>query len=206
MQNYFTKKDTCLKYLSPEICYLYLGTLKNKYLKNIMPGFMKTQGMIIDLRCYPADGELFLEKYLCYGKTSFQKTTYGSIIQPGLFKFSATTSHDFKDSDYYKGSVIIIVNEETQSYAESISMGLRCAPNAIVLGSTTAGADGVVSMINLIGDIQTYISGIGVYYPDGRETQRVGIVPDVEVHPTIQGIREGRDELLEKAIEIINQK
>jgi C-terminal processing protease CtpA/Prc len=50
------------------------------------------------------------------------------------------------------------------------------------------------------------ISGIGVYYLDGRETQRIGIVPDIEVKPTIKGIREGRDELLEKAIEIIRQE
>lgn len=50
------------------------------------------------------------------------------------------------------------------------------------------------------------ISGNAVYYPDGRETQRIGIVPDIEAKPTIKGIREGRDEPLEKAIEIINQE
>ena len=49
------------------------------------------------------------------------------------------------------------------------------------------------------------ISGIGVYYPDGTETQRVGIVPDIEVKSTIEGIKKGKDELLEKAIEIINE-
>jgi C-terminal processing protease CtpA/Prc len=49
------------------------------------------------------------------------------------------------------------------------------------------------------------ISGIGVYYPDGTPTQRIGIIPDIEVKPTINGIREGKDELLEKAIEVINQ-
>lgn len=49
------------------------------------------------------------------------------------------------------------------------------------------------------------ISGIGVYYPDGTETQRIGIVPDITVKPTIKGIKEGKDELLEKAIEIINR-
>jgi C-terminal processing protease CtpA/Prc len=49
------------------------------------------------------------------------------------------------------------------------------------------------------------ISGNGIYYPDGRETQRTGIVPDIEVKPTVQGICEGRDELLEKAVEIINR-
>ncbi|MBK8829184.1 MAG: hypothetical protein IPO26_21640 [Saprospiraceae bacterium] len=47
------------------------------------------------------------------------------------------------------------------------------------------------------------ISGIGIYYPDGRETQRVGIVPDIEVKPTILGLMSGQDEVLNKAIEII---
>ncbi len=56
------------------------------------------------------------------------------------------------------------------------------------------------------GKICLMITGIGVYYPDGGETQRIGIVPDIEIRPTIKGIKEGRDELLEKAIEIINGK
>jgi C-terminal processing protease CtpA/Prc len=84
-------------------------------------------------------------------------------------------------------------------------MAYQKAPNVTVIGSTTAGADGNVSFFYLPGGIKTCITGIGVYYPDGTETQRVGIVPDIVVKPTIQGIREGRDELVEKAIEIINQ-
>ena len=48
------------------------------------------------------------------------------------------------------------------------------------------------------------ISGTGVYYPDGSETQRVGVKLVMEVKPTIRGIIEGRDELLEKAIEMIH--
>jgi hypothetical protein len=44
------------------------------------------------------------------------------------------------------------------------------------------------------------ISGIGVFYPDKGPTQRIGIVPNVEVKPTIAGIRAGRDEVLEEAL------
>jgi len=44
------------------------------------------------------------------------------------------------------------------------------------------------------------ISGIGVFYPDKKPTQRIGIIPDVEVKPTIEGIRAGRDEVLEAAV------
>ena len=32
------------------------------------------------------------------------------------------------------------------------------------------------------------------------ETQRIGIIPDIEAKPTIKGIQEGRDEVLERAI------
>ena len=77
------------------------------------------------------------------------------------------------------------------------------APKAQVFGSQTTGADGNVSEIYLPGNIRTMISGIGIYYPDGTETQRIGIVPDIEVKPTIKGIRDNRDEVLEKAIEYI---
>ena len=82
----------------------------------------------------------------------------------------------------------------------------RIAPKAIVLGSTTAGADGNVSTIMLPGNVRTLISGNGIYYPDGTETQRVGIIPDIEMKPTIKGIKNGEDELLVRAIEIIKQQ
>jgi C-terminal processing protease CtpA/Prc len=47
------------------------------------------------------------------------------------------------------------------------------------------------------------ISGVGVFYPDHRPTQRVGIVPDIVVMPTVQGITAGRDEVLESAVRFI---
>jgi C-terminal processing protease CtpA/Prc len=60
-----------------------------------------------------------------------------------------------------------------------------------------------VSSIPLPGGLSSMISGIGVFYPDKRPTQRVGIVPDVEVRPTIEGIRLGKDEVLDAAVRLI---
>ena len=62
-----------------------------------------------------------------------------------------------------------------------------------------------MSTILLPGGLKTFISGIGIYYPDGTATQRVGIVPDIKAEPTVEGIKNGRDEVLEKAIEVINK-
>ena len=90
---------------------------------------------------------------------------------------------------HYNGKVVILVDEVTQSQAEYTTMAFRTAPGAIVIGSTTAGADGNVSMVPLPGGLSSYISGIGVFYPDNRPTQRVGIIPDIEVRSTIAGCR-----------------
>jgi C-terminal processing protease CtpA/Prc len=99
--------------------------------------------------------------------------------------------------------VVILVDEVTQSQAEYTAMALRTAPNALVVGSTTAGADGNVSAIPLPGGLRSMISGIGVFYPDKTPTQRIGIVPDIEVAPTVSGVRDGRDEVLDAALRLI---
>lgn len=201
----YSQRDTCFRLIGQDISYIYPGTIKNKYLPDIMKEVMKTKGLIIDLRCYPSDFIVFtLSEYLQPDSAAFVKFSSGSITMPGLFTMSENLNVVNKNENFYKGKVVIIVNQETQSQAEYTTMAFRTAPDATVIGSTTAGADGNVSEIVLPGNVKTMISGIGVYYPDGKETQRIGIVPDIEVKPTLKGIQEGRDELLEKAIEIIN--
>jgi C-terminal processing protease CtpA/Prc len=77
-------------------------------------------------------------------------------------------------------------------------MGFRAAPGAIVIGNTAAGADGNVSAVPLPGGYGSYICRLGVFYPDERPNQRVGIVPDTVVTPAIEGNRAGRDDLIEE--------
>ena len=104
---------------------------------------------------------------------------------------------------HFSGAVVILADESSLSQAEYTTMALRAAPNAVVVGSTTAGADGNVSLIPLPGGITTLISGFGVFYPDRTPTQRIGIVPDLEVRPTIAGVRAGRDEVLEAGVSYV---
>jgi C-terminal processing protease CtpA/Prc len=203
---YFREEPVSHKIINENIGYIYPGTLKKGEINEIMDKFLDKKGLIVDLRCYPSDFIIFsLSNYLLNEKKDFVKFTAGDIKTPGLFTFRGGEMQvGGKNKDAFKGKVIILVNEETQSQAEYSAMALRVAPNAKVLGSTTAGADGNVSTIILPGNIFTYISGIGVLTPDGSETQRIGIVPDIKMEPTIKGIRSGKDELLEKAIELIN--
>lgn len=195
----FQKQDTCFKLLEQNVGYLYLGTIKEKYLPSIFRDIEKTDGLIIDLRCYPSEFVVFsLGNYLMPRAKEFVKFSVGNIINPGFFTITPPLKVGKISNDYYKGKIVILINENTQSQAEYTTMAFRVAPNVSVIGSTTAGSDGNVSQFYLPGGISTMISGIGVYYPNGKETQRIGIVPDLEIKPTIAGIKDGRDEVLEK--------
>ncbi len=197
--------DTCFKLINKDIAYINNGSLKREYLPKIWKEIENTKGLIIDIRNYPSDFPIYdLSSYLMPKSTPFVKFTNGSIESPGLFTFTKSLNAGKKNKSYYKGKVVILINEISQSSAEFHTMAYRVNPNSTVIGSTTAGADGNVSQFYLPGGISTMISGIGVYYPDGKETQRIGIVPNIEIKPTIQGITKGQDELINKAIEIIN--
>nr|MBC7613761.1 peptidase S41 [Pseudopedobacter sp.] len=196
--------DTVFRILGGDIAYINNGALKKKDLPEIWKKMKDTKGVIIDDRNYPSDFPLYaLGEYLMPKKTAFVKLTEGDIQSPGLFQQSNVLFVGKKNNNYYKGKVVILVNEITQSAAEFNAMAYRVQPKAVVVGSTTAGADGNVSQFYLPGGLSTMISGIGVYYPNGKVTQQVGIVPDIVVNRSIEGVKEGKDELLDKAIELI---
>lgn len=200
----FQVTDTCFRMLDNGIAYINHGSLQSKYLPQLWEKIKDSKALIIDIRNNPSDFLVFdLGAYLMPEPTPFVKFTNGSVQTPGLFTYEMPTKVGRNNKNYYNGKLIILVNETSQSSAEYHSMAYRAHPNAVVVGSTTAGADGNVSKIQLPGGVISMISGIGVYYPDGKETQRVGIVPDVEVKPTIEGVKNGRDEVLERAIQLI---
>jgi len=202
-RRYKKSDDKSYKMLDNNIGYVTLQSIKGEDISNIKNEFKDTKGIIIDIRNYPSTFVPFsLGSYFVSSSTPFVKFSKGNVDNPGEFTFSNNLVIPSQGKTY-NGKLVVLVNELSQSQAEYTSMAFRAGDNTTIIGSTTAGADGNVSAIMLPGGLRTMISGIGVYYPSGEETQRVGIVPDVEVHPTIEGIREGKDELLEKAIEII---
>jgi C-terminal processing protease CtpA/Prc len=186
--------------LSKDVAYLKLSSVKAADVPQYVQAAKGTLGLIVDIRNYPSEFVVFaLGSLLVRQPTAFAAFSFGDLSNPGAFRISSVET--LKPAEpHYDGKVVILVDEVSQSQAEYTTMALRAAPNAIIVGSTTAGADGNVSDIPLPGGFGTMISGLGVFYPDGAPTQRVGIHVDVEALSSIAGIRAGRDEVLEAAI------
>ena len=165
----------------------------------------KDVAYLVDIRNYSSEFVVFALGQLLVDKPGeLACFIQGDLANPGACFWGTPLSLQTRQP-HFKGKVVILVDEVSQSQAEYTTMAFRSAEGAVVLGSTTAGADGNVSSIALPGGLRTMISGIGVFNPDRKPTQRIGIVPDLEVKPTIAGIRGGRDELLEAAIRLIEK-
>ena len=202
-----TKKNTddTTKIINGNIGYVNMGLLMPKQVNKVMDEFKKNKAIIFDVRNYPNGTMFYIANSLNSESKAFAKFTKPDMSYPGVYQFMKPYFCGKKNESPYNGKVILLFDERTQSHAEFTLMALQTAPNVTSIGSHTAGADGNVSLVTFPGNYQSHISGIGIYYPDGRETQRIGIIPDIVVKPTIEGLRAGKDELLDKAIEIINK-
>jgi C-terminal processing protease CtpA/Prc len=186
--------------LSEDVAYLKLSSAKTADVDHYLEAASKTKGLIIDIRNYPSEFMVFaLGSHFVEKPTAFARFTNGDLSNPGAFHWTSPEMLPPAEP-HYAGQIVILVDEDSQSQAEFTAMAFRASPHATVVGSATAGADGNVSAFALPGGLHTMISGIGVFYPDKRPTQRIGIVPDRTVNPTIEGIRAGRDEVLEEGV------
>lgn len=203
--NYTQKTAVPFKMINEQTAYINLGTVKSKDFEDIFKKIKDTKGLIIDIRAYPEEFNVYkLGKYLMPHPEKFARFTTPSILSPGVFSMKEGITVGSNNKDFYKGKIAILVNETTQSSAEYHTMAFRKAPKAKIFGSQTAGADGNASYFMLPGKVSTQITGIGVYTSEGAETQRIGIIPDVEIKPTVEGIKNNEDEVLDKAAEWIN--
>jgi len=105
----------------------------------------------------------------------------------------------------YKGKTVMLIDERTISQAEHTGLLLQAANKTKFVGSPTAGANGDVTNFVVPGGISIGFSGHDVRMASGGQLQRNGLQPDVLVVPTLNGIRHGRDEVLEKAVEYLTQ-
>lgn len=192
--------------------YVEFSSLVADEVDSLMQTLQNTKGIVFDLRGYTDDGALLkIFDYLFLKPQFFGIKTQPNFLQPGTFCF---VDHIItKDNKYvgkenpnaYKGQVIVLINEYTQSAAELWAMIFKKIPNVILVGSQTAGADGNITNIKLTDGNELRFSGLGIYYPDGTETQRIGIIPDIFMRPTINSIRKREDVLLQKAFELIDK-
>ena len=189
--------------LEGNIGFVNIGLLTKEDVETMFAEFKDTKAIIFDYRHYPKRTGHKINDFIASKPTVFWSKISQDLSYPGKFIWKRNLKSGKFNEANYKEKILILVNENSQSQSEFATMILQSNPNVKTIGSQTSGADGDICKIKIAG-IETVFSGLGVFYPDDTETQRKGVKIDIEVKPTINGLKENKDEVLERAIEYIN--
>jgi len=100
----------------------------------------------------------------------------------------------------------ILIGYKTISAAEDFLVFTKNNKHIKTICEKTAGSTGSPYFVDLPNNGQFAICTLQSYYPDGSEYVGVGIVPDIEVKRTISGLINMKDEVLEKALELLKKQ
>lgn len=196
--------DKGWKVLKGDIGYVDLGALKTEQVAGMMQKLIATKAIIFDIRNYPNNTWPLIANYLSKDTFIMSSITYPDLDYPGVFLYRKPRYYGKANNKPYNGKVILLVDESSVSHAEFSAMGLQAATQTKTIGNTTAGKDGdITNRFWLPGGLFSRFSGLGIYYPDGTVTHRKGVKIDIKVKPTIKGLQEGRDEVMERALTYI---
>jgi C-terminal processing protease CtpA/Prc len=194
--------------------YIDLERLRLAEANSALDAVMGAPAIIFDMRGYPQGTAWTIAPRLV--KTPPIRPVVGALFRPpfrdattlpanskapfvGQFAFEQTLSETTKPR--YQGKVVMLIDAWAISQAEHTCLFLSAATEVTFIGTPTNGANGDVTNMVLPGNLAVSFTGQEVRFSDGRQLQRVGVQPHIVARPTIAGIRAGRDEVLEAAIE-----
>lgn len=191
-----------VKILPGNVGYVDLDRLTFDMIDSTFQQLANTRGIIFDMRGYPR-GTIFAiaPRLTSTAKPmALLRTPMPGHASPGTaFESFFQMLEPAPVGQRYTRPTIMLMDERSVSQAEHTGLFLKAANNTVFVGSRTAGANGELATMQLPGGIAVGFSGQAVLHVDGRQLQRIGLIPDVEVKPTIAGIRRGSDEVLERA-------
>ena len=196
--------------INPAFMNLQSGAVHGNEVKwaEAMNALKDTDGLIVDYRQYPANSWQHLPPYLFEEAevglltASISEAVPGTFIKEPVFNFNTKPRSAYR----YDKEVVVLIDEHSQSASEYAAMLVQNGEKVTLMGENTIGSNGFCLILPIPGGNMVMHTAQGIYTPDGGQTQRIGVSPDIEVKKTIEGIKEGRDEVKEAAIAYIQKQ
>ena len=197
------------KVINKEVFYLNLDIVDMDEINKLMPELENYRSIICDLRGYPKGNHAFISHLLKTKDTTDGWMQVPQIIYPDQENIVGWEKYSWmlNTAKPYLGDkqIVFITDGSAISYAESFMGYIEGYQLATIIGQPTAGTNGNTNPFKLPGGYSLSWTGMKVNKHDGSQHHAIGIIPDIYVSKTIEGIKAGKDEFLEMAIELTKQ-
>ncbi len=190
----------------PGVIYLDLDRITDADFQRALPRIMVAKGVIFDLRGYPWRISTIVLAHLIDSTITSPRWNIPLITRPDhrdmAFEFSNWPVRPA--SPRIRAQTAFLIDGSAMSAAETYLGMVEHYRLADLVGEPTAGTNGNIATQHLPGGYDVTFTGMKVLKHDGTRHHGVGILPTVPVSPTLAGVVAGRDEQLEKAIEVVS--
>jgi hypothetical protein len=206
--------------------YINIATPSVKFNQLLSESYQKD--IILDLRKYPVGENMNLFcNFLANRKIDVAHYYYPSVKYPGVFE-SAREELSFREKmplyanfiltkeskellkysrkhfrkEIFRNKLVVLIDGSTISAMETLCMMIKCVyPDAVFIGRQTAGSNGNMVYMNLLGGVRLSYSSIDFHFADGTQTQRVGHIPNIVVEDNIEDFKnDSQDIIFEESI------
>ncbi|MEN0019919.1 MAG: S41 family peptidase, partial [Planctomycetota bacterium] len=187
------------------VVYVNLVGMTTDALNELMPLLAEAEGIVFDLRGYPDSGAYQLLSHLS------GDTIFGPWWNIPTYKYPEQRDVEYRRDRWVlrpseptlTPNTVWVIDGSAISYAESVMGTIEGNGLGTIVGAPTAGTNGNINTVDLFtGDTRVIWTGMRVTKHDDTAHHGTGVLPTVTVERTVEGIRERRDELLERAVEI----
>lgn len=163
-----------------------------------LPEIAEAPGVVFDMRGYPTDTHPIIDHLIDHQEDALWMHV-PAIVAPGgdVSTWQHLGWHRKPATPHINGNVAFLTGPGAISYGESLVGYVQAHGLGTRVGAPTAGANGDIVRVDAAGGYFVIFSGMRVTRHDGTSFHRVGLVPDLPVNPTLAGLQEGRDEVLE---------
>jgi C-terminal processing protease CtpA/Prc len=199
------KRPDIVSELKPGLWYVDLTRLKEEDVDAALAKLAAARGIILDLRGYPRIQTKLLQ-HLTNAVAESARWNVPIVRRPDREGVEWDTPGRWALPPLeprFTKNVVFLTDARAASYAESWMGIVEAYKLGAIIGETTAGTNGNYNAITLPGGYTVSFTGLKVLKHDGSRHHGVGIAPTIPVSPTLAGVRAGRDEQLEKALEVL---
>jgi hypothetical protein len=186
--------------LAPGIYYLDLDSLPMATWEKLLPTFEKARVIVIDFRGYVNATTLEVMSHL--SDKELDSPTWQIPVVPDFGGPKYTGGHwSIRPAPpRLRAKVIALTDARAMSAVETVLQMFRENNLGIMIGETTGGTNGNVTYIDVPGGFNIRFTAMRASSASGWTVHGHGFKPDHIVHPSLEGVRAGRDEILEAAI------
>lgn len=188
--------------LSPGIYYLDLDALSAATWNGLLSKFERAQVIILDFRGYGTNVVYEVMSHIT--DRELDSPLWQTPLIPNIAGMNYANSqwHIFPQKPRLKAKIIMLIDGRSMSAVETDLQIFREHQLGLLVGETSAGANGNVGYIDLPGGFQMRFTALRASSRDGTTIHGRGFTPDYVVHPTLEGVQAGRDEILEASVKI----